>query len=998
MRTRLYTYLFISFFILSACVEADFSDLGDHYTVSSDLETVITTDEGVVFATSIEELYIKNGDFVSTDFARSGTQCIKLDSNQVYGLNVMLPKVKAGQFINATVWQRIGYADGTLVATVNREASMLKYRSFYPKGQVSENGWVKHNLSFVVAEGAETVSFFIFSGKKETYFDDIKIEILPQVPDNQLSGHLNLSIPQRSKFKLDSLITDALHSQIIPSSSKKYVKAFLMSEDDSLKVKMKLKGDWTDHIKSGKTSYRVKMKGNHSFNGLKSFSIQHPRTRNYVNEWILHQFADMEDILTTDYDFVNVSINDIKYGVYAIEEHFDKQLIESRKRREGPILKFDESGAWAYNYLKYEMGSKLFLPYFESSVVSVFKSGRTLGTPSLYANFMEGQNLLNGFKNGTIPVDQIFEIDLLAKFYAMIELTGNNHALAWHNRRFYFNPVTQKLEHILYDLIPYSRKNFRTNNVETKLTNKPDQIEHRFDYPVFMNHTFKDKYLFYLDKMTRKEYLDSMFLQIEDQLNLNISALQSEDSTYTFDREEYYKNADYQRSRMKGLDSLWRLRINETNSIDDYTLKAEYQSTTDSFFVKEISVNAYLEIRDSSNYMLALENYHINPISIVGYITTDKRNKRVNFEKPIELRGFDGNVNTVKVNLAYEPKKLIMKVDNIKDQLVKKAIIPWPKPGQNTARLELTQTFSKSNALYSLSGHTISFSGDLEIDQLIYIPKDYKVKILEGSNISFVNGGGLIVNNSFEAIGSSKRPINFICKDSSSQGISIINEDEHREAVFIHVNCYGLSNLKYKNWQLTGAVNVYQTSTYISHLTIEGNQSEDALNIIRSTFKIDHLAIRQTASDGFDADFCDGIITDSEFKQTGNDCIDFSGSEVKISNINIIDSGDKGISGGEGSTLFIDKISIDGAITGIASKDNSMIKGTSIQISKAEYGLAAFQKKGEYAPAQMDLKDTHFEQIGTVKLLDKNSEIKLNGTSEKGTVKVDVDKLYERFN
>ena len=62
-----------------------------------------------------------------------------------------------------------------------------------------------------------------------------------------------------------------------------------------------------------------------------------------MHEWFAHKIFEYEDILTTRYIFVPVIINGEKKGVYALEEHFDKQLLEHRKRREGPIVKFDEN-------------------------------------------------------------------------------------------------------------------------------------------------------------------------------------------------------------------------------------------------------------------------------------------------------------------------------------------------------------------------------------------------------------------------------------------------------------------------------------------------------------------------------------------------------------------------------------------------------------------------------------------------------------------------------
>ena len=83
----------------------------------------------------------------------------------------------------------------------------------------------------------------------------------------------------------------------------------------------------------------------------------------------------------------------------------------------------------------------------------------------------------------------------------------------------------------------------------------------------------------------------------------------------------------------------------------------------------------------------------------------------------------------------------------------------------------------------------------------------------------------------------------------------------------------------------------------LSNCSFTNARSEDALNLIRCNIEIDGILIDKTYSDGLDADFCSEI-ENSVFQSTGNDCIDFSGSQIDIEACEIFDSGDKGISGG----------------------------------------------------------------------------------------------------
>ena len=79
---------------------------------------------------------------------------------------------------------------------------------------------------------------------------------------------------------------------------------------------------------------------------MKSFALQHPRTRSYVNEWLMHRFFGHIGLINLRYDFVSVDINGKGRNIYALEEGFDKRLIEYNGRKEGPIIKFDKDFYW----------------------------------------------------------------------------------------------------------------------------------------------------------------------------------------------------------------------------------------------------------------------------------------------------------------------------------------------------------------------------------------------------------------------------------------------------------------------------------------------------------------------------------------------------------------------------------------------------------------------------------------------------------------------------
>ena len=199
------------------------------------------------------------------------------------------------------------------------------------------------------------------------------------------------------------------------------------------------------------------------------------------------------------------------------------------------------------------------------------------------------------------------------------------------------------------------------------------------------------------------------------------------------------------------------------------------------------------------------------------------------------------------------------------------------------------------------------------------------------------------------------------------------------------------------NWTLTGAVTIYEAKVRISNSIFTKNNCEDGLNLIRCDFEMNQSEISHTTSDGFDADFCSGTLSNSSFFNTGNDCIDFSGSTITIASCSIEGSGDKGISGGEGSNLLVKDCKIKGASIGVASKDNSEVRVVETTISTCDFGFAAYMKKAEFGPALVDVESAQLKNVREPYLIELNSRVLMNGKENLGKKRFDIDSMYMSF-
>lgn len=957
---------------------------------------------GYVFET--DNMDFKAGETQSDAFAFEGKYSIKLDAKNKYGMSFLLTDIAEGEYFEASVWQKETENPGALVcsATGNAVFSLTSLENGFYEFQ---DGWMKHIVRFKAITDLDSLTFFVFAGgeAEESYYDNFEVKRFANRPADSLSGdQLTIALPDSSKQKIDKYIRKSVKEEIIADKYKKYVDATLLVDNDSIPVEMRLKGDWTDHLISGNASYRIKTASGTAYKGLRSFSIQHPKTRNYMHEWFMHQLCDSEDILSTRYDFLQVRINENNQGVYALEEHFDKQLLESRNRREGPILKLDETGFWAQAIYAREMGmEKMTVPFYEASIISCFKENRTLKSETLFGQFKNGAILLTDFKNGYAYPELIFDIKRIATYYALMDLGNVNHSLAWHNRRFYYNPVTTKLEHIGFDMIPMVLP-FNPTFATVEFSKKPEEVspEGRLNHHLFLNEKFREVYIAQLKRFSSESYLDSTFNALDEEIKQFEGLMGAEIPNYSFERSLYYEKAKLIRSELNTLDQRWDEYISNAKGkvIRFGGDEPRYDMGNTAYFIEDISVNAFRTEIDSVHYLMQFENYHFDSVTIVGYALKKNKDSIIRFDKEIELAGFIGDgspADTASLVLNQKPSRFFFKPANLPGEIAKKKFYKWSRPEGEHPRVSLFKKFSTSSPYYSCTGNVVRFrKGTYELNELLYIPDDYKVEFEAGTTIDFVNGGGLILNGTTHMMGTEEDSIKFTSSDGSGMGITILQADS------VLVSCVEVANmntLDYEGWKLTGAFSVYEAYVEIDGLWIHDNTCEDGLNVIRSDFQIKNCLIERTKSDGFDADFCTGTFLNSTFKNTGNDCIDFSGSNVSIADIIIENSGDKGVSAGERSQLYLTNIQIDGAITGLASKDDSRIEGDEITVKNAEVGMALFQKKPEYAGSTMLLLGVKFQNLGRLALIEEGSEAQVGEETYKGYCKFDIDQMYARF-
>ena len=825
-----------------------------------------------------------------------------------------------------------------------------------------------------------------------------------KIPFNYLSGQLsnpekitidiNFENYQKILFKREQF----LDKQFFFSSSEDFVPAKIRYGDREVNVELRLKGDSPEHLLGDKWSMRIKVKGGDTLFGMKTFSIQNPRTRQYVNEFIFHGALKREGVLSLRYDFIEVVINGENRGIYAIEEHFDKQLIESNDRREGVIVKFNEED-WFKKLaqiedksylekideaeLKAELEKEYVGTAFFDSNVDTFRKKTTLEDPLLSVQFNTAANLLDSFRNGNLKTHEVFDVDKLAKYYAIISLLGAEHGGEWNNIRFYYNPITSLLEPIGFDAnsgksVLRILDQYFPSCIEFSEFQKPQCGSTKDNYYdlIFSDSVFFEKYIKELERVSQKEYLDALLNDLDSEIKKKVKIIHKDTPYYLFSKEVFYSNQEYLRDLLnpfeKSIIGNYQGVINGGRNI------VLYVGNVDSLPIEILGVS----YNDILLFELDGQRQLLQPGPDSGPVSYEK----INFLIPSDFKWNDEFATGLNIEYVYLGSEKIRK----------EIVLPWPYVEEDFIENDFIRRESNLEEydfliIDEFRKRIIIKEGDWILNEDLILPSGYTVVARAGTKLDLVGGAMILSYSSLDFVGSEDDFIKVISSDGTGEGLVVLNvkEDSNLNNVLFD----SLLNPSKNNWILTGSVNFYESPAFIDGVIFSNSKSEDSLNIISSKFEIRDSVFENSFSDCLDVDFGEGLIESTSFDNCGNDGIDLSGSEVNIREVSVNNVGDKGISIGEKSDVVAMKIDVNGSYICVASKDQSNLEIEGIKLSGCEYGFAIYQKKSEFGPAFIGASGLEILDVDNNYIIEKGSSLLVDGK----IILMGQDKVYEKL-
>ena len=442
------------------------------------------------------------------------------------------------------------------------------------------------------------VSFFEIDDYLKIKFLSLKYIFI----NNELENVV-IKIDQKNLYNLE--LQRQIKKNIITNSIVDFSKASLKKEKINYDIKMRIKGDRSLHwYDKDQSSYKIDLRGEKRVWGLEEFSLQKPITRNYIYEYVFHKLLEVNKLISLKYFFINLSLNDTDQGIYAVEEGFSKELIERNKKRNGPIFGLEESFGVSYPDVKYDLYSK---GYWENNQGELIKIALSK---------------LERLKYNKVNINEIFDIEKWATFFAVIDLSHTLHGSLSKSVKLYYNPVTAKFEPIGFDG-HYNQNLFKNflildfmdiENRECSYTCDDREWYLRFFKNIdgSNNTKFLELYIKALKDISSKKFLDYFNSVYFDKINVNNQQLQSEVSKkdlqyykglglYIFDKNFLSNRASYIINR---LDKYANKDLNEN---DFYYTNNKGLNILDNVKIKYLNGEYYLteDLIIEENYFLS---------------------------------------------------------------------------------------------------------------------------------------------------------------------------------------------------------------------------------------------------------------------------------------------------------------------------------------------------------------------------------------------------------
>tara|TARA_Y100001968_G_scaffold174618_1_gene160047 strand:+ start:1156 stop:3813 length:2658 start_codon:yes stop_codon:yes gene_type:complete len=731
---------------------------------------------------------------------------------------------------------------------------------------------------------------------------------------------LNINIRNISRIKPLQCSKNGMRSKC---REKIWAKAFLNSNGNSFDVRLRQKGTRSLHhtnLDFKKMSLRVNVKGENRFYGMSEFAIQIPPIRGYDTELLAAKALERENIITPRHRYISFYINGEYVGIRHLEEIVSKELIESKKRRYGPVFELNK-----------DYGDDYFTSRFQLRDPKDWSAADgKLAKQAITILELSKQNKAILFK--------YFDIPKWSKYMAFMDIFQTFHGTEASSVKYFLDPTRGLIEPILWDgHIDKWNKNTRLSDIAYNFSSQKEcslnliGSIHAVDvcnqinwYQLFfgtrnkINQDFYINYFRSLEEISSKEYEEVILKLMWNDLSVErgnlYKGLWRSDEFHRMGPTPYIGSWHRISSRIKQI----REEVSFARKIEPLISYETSNSRLIHVLNQHSRLPQILNIRCQDN--------ESNPIVLI-------KGKQTKFD----LSQLGGRCNASNSYYTLDNFENIINITSnysIEYSLQKKLN-------------NLSKNKIKTSDKYIFNGgDKVIFHKDTDInlDKIIFEP---------GSSICIDRGATLTL--SAPTIQFKSDPIlgHVTIQNCDDKGGSLIIENSDVLIDKLYVSRLTAPSLDLK--ALYGGINIINSNVSFQHININESRSEDGINFINSLVKGSILNASNIISDAVDSD--NSVLNLEHVKciNISNDCIDFSFSLANIGEVYAYYVKDKVISLGENSLVNVRNFNANKSEMGLVSKDKSTLTVNEASFSDVNLPIVSFVKKPEFGDPIVNL-------------------------------------------
>lgn len=809
-----------------------------------------------------------------------------------------------------------------------------------------------------------------------------------KVTDFFLNKNLGSGLPRVDIFIPEKTTNKLLSNP--PSSTKKYLPSKMIINNKVIDTRIRYLGDNPINYLLDKKSLRIKTRKKDISDKKRYFEYRFTQTTP-LRDYTAFKLAEKMGVLSSDVRLVELFINRKSNGIFLEKERLNENFLRRNKIMPVNLYKGEQE-----QNLENKIGltDDLFKNSGMWEKVSIFNIFDTEDRSDL-------EFFLNNLKNSENNPNYLNRIldngnkEILAKKMVLEILLQNELNNDTHNQRISIDNWSGKIYHIPHDTA-YNLENINENNLFSDIS------------PGSLNRILNQSSIF-LDKKFQLifDYVNNkkIFRKLIDELkNIQKEYLISEKRDFGSVQRTFFKGKGYDEKKGKeNFDNFFNSFIKREEKILEVFKKnpnGSWELEQNNFNIK---VNQILPL---SNIIVNFKNQQPKWIALDFNNNSILDNEDIVFKKKnnnsfyLDISLFSNRIPVLdlsrkpfgyKTHITNTKFKFFVS-DNIKpenifvynDYLKKKFKL------KETNNISFNPTINNIPIINILDEQVKTFNGELNIYKDLIVEE---VAIIEkGTTFNLSKGVSIIFKNKVIAEGTSDQKIIFKPNNKNQKwGTIALQGNKTKNSLFKNILIEGGSGDIVNGINYFSSFSVHSTENIkFQNITIKNNfDYDDMVHVVYSkNLFFEKLDLHNAYRDAIDIDISSNInVKDLKIINSGNDGIDLMESEVKVEKCFIDNSGDKGISVGEGSKLNLNICEIRNGKFGIASKDAStaIIKKTSFIDNK--FQLSTYKKNWRYNDSGKIYLENSLFSSKKNKLIDDNfGEIKVLSSNFEGDI------------